>query len=762
VTWRRLLVATLALGCGALGDGAPAAAQAAPTSCPEPERVAPESLVAAGRYWHATRAAGGLSGVRRSYPSQAAVLHLDIEEGLGRAPDADAVLARVSGADTIPELLALAARQDESSGRWRAAIARERLLTALAGARPAARAAAVVRMAVAFEALHEPDSAADAWNRAAQRLPDLADWFAVRRGELDPDTTSAFASVADVRSPGAAEAAADLVARRRVAAGNLHGALAVYLRRGRMLDAAGVEILLGRPDVARLQADAQLATDPARPAALAAATFIEEELRSPTPDELLGIARAYRAHGDLRSAERYLRRAAEARDTSAVAWLELAQVDAARHRPGAAGAALSRARARLERQAAARTTLARTTVQVLGSAGRWIEAESLVTRLARTDPGDSAVASAALALADHERWGGAPDAERRWYHLLVTRFPAAPAAAVARFRLALAAYAEGSADSAAAGLATVVAADTARRLGPAPRYWAARLGLERHDPAAAAQLGAIASEDPTGYYGVRARELLGDSLPLGPDSTLPPAPQGSFSPTRAADRIELLAAAGLTTEARAEALGWPRDTSAPVQLLTAAAAAATRAGFAQEAIFLGVAARARAPITRGVAEALFPLPYRAAIEAEAGEHCVDPMLLAAIVRQESRFQLRARSRAGARGLSQLLPLTARQMSRRFGPWDPDLLYVPDFNLHFGARYLRDRLERDSLPLYAVIASYDAGPQHFIQWRQWREMRDPDLFIERLPIAETRDYVRSVYANHAWYRRVYGASAAGPG
>ena len=437
------------------------------------------------------------------------------------------------------------------------------------------------------------------------------------------------------------------------------------------------------------------------------------------------------------------------------AWLDLAQVDAARRRIADARAALASARRQVERRSAAPALLANATVQLLGAQGRWTEADSLVTRLARTAAGDTTAAAAALAMADHERWQGTSEAERRWYDLLVERFDATPAATVARFRLALAAYAAGRADSAAGGLAVVVARDTAHRLGPSPRYWVARLGLERHEAAAAAELRAIATEDPTGYYGVRARELVGDSLPLGPDSALAPPPAGGFSPTRAADRVGLLSAVGLTAEARAEALGWSRDTTASPQLLTAAATAATRAGFAQEAIFLGFAARARAGMTRGVAEALFPLPYRAVLVAEAEEQCVDPMLLAAIVRQESRFQPRARSRAGARGLSQLLPRTARQMSRRFGPWDPALLYVPDFNLHFGARYLRDRLARDALPLYAVIASYDAGPVHFNRWRLWTEMRDPDLFIERLPIAETRDYLRSVYANYRWYRRVYG-------
>ena len=687
------------------------------------------------------------------------MLRIRIAEGLERWKEVDTILARVPGVDTIPDLLSAAAQQDERRERWVAAAARYRLLAALADARPALRAAAVVRLAVAFEHLGLTDSAETAWRRAAQALPDLSDWFAIHRAALEPDTTLAFASVSVTHSRGAAESADDLIARRRVAAGNLRGALALFLRHGNLLDAARVEVALGHADVARQRIDALLTADPARPMALLAANFIVEQFSSPTLQELLGIGRAYRARGDPRSAERYVRQAVQERDTSLAGWIELASIAAARHRLPEARDALDRARTVLRaRPAVPEAVLARVEVQLLGAAGRWDEAGAVVSRQVATGTGDSGVAQAALLLANHERSEGTPEAERGWYLVLVQHFPGTAATDVARYRLALMAYVAGHADSAAAELATVVAGDTARRLGPGPRYWSARLALARNDTAGAASLRAIAAEDPTGYYGVRALELLGEPLPLAPDSTLP-APAG-FSPTRAADRVRLLVASGFGPEARAEAVAWIRDTSASPQLLAAAAGAATAAGFAQEAIFLGVAARTRAPITHGTAEALFPLPYREVITAEAGEQCVDPMLMAAIVRQESRFQPRAQSRAGARGLSQVLPLTAREMSRRFGPWDPALLYVPDFNLHFGARYVHDRLMRDSLPVYALIASYDAGPQHLGRWREWPDYNDVDLFVERLPIAETRDYVRSVYANYAWYRRVYAAPGDG--
>jgi soluble lytic murein transglycosylase-like protein len=730
-----------------------------PDSCIVAPAPSLDSLVAASRYWHAWRAQPALPRDPRALRTRDALLRIRIAEGLQQWSQLETILARARGVDANPDLLAAAARQDERNERWASAAARYRRLAALAEARPALKASAAVRLAVAFERLALPDSAEAAWHRAAQALPDLSDWFALHRAEFEVDTSLAFASVAVMRSPGAAEGADDLLARRRLASGNPGGALAAYLRRGRLLDAARVEVLLGRGDVARGRVDGLLTADPGRPVALLAANFIAAQVAVPTADEWLGIARAYRARGDLLSAERYVRRALERRDTSLAAWLELAGIAAARHRTAAARDALDSARAVARRRPGTpATVLAPASVQVLGSADRWEEADSVVARLARANPGDSSVAAAVLLLANHERAQGTRESEAGWYRVLARRFGETRAADVARFRLALGSYAAGFRDSASAGLAEVLVRDTARRLGLAPRYWGARIARERQEEAGAAALRAIAAEDPTGYYGVRAHELLGDSLPLAPDSTLPPPRPGSSSAARAADRIRLLAAVGFEREARAEAVAWTRDSSASPQLLVAAAGAAAEAGMVREAIVLGAAARARAGITRGVAAALFPLRYRAVIEAEATEHCVDPLLLAAIIRQESRFEPRARSRAGARGLSQLLPRTAQQMSRREGmrSWDPALLDVPDFNLHFGARYVHDRLMHETLPGYAVIASYDAGPERLARWRQWPEFGDPDLFVERLSIAETRDYVRNVYANYAWYRRVYGA------
>lgn len=749
-----LAVALLAIGCAA------ARAQGAPDSCPPVPAASPESLVAAGRFWHALRAARPLPAPPRPLEAGEAELHLAIAEALGAWSQVDGMVARVRGADTIPALLLLAARRDEQAERWRAAAARYRRLAGLPAASPAARAVAAVQLAVSFERQELPDSAAAAWRRAAQVLPPLEDWMALRRAEMEPDTALAFATVAKMRSPAAAAGADDFIASRRVAAGNLAGALALYLRRNRPLDAARVEVAMGRQDVARRRVDRLLTADPSQAAALLAANFLVAEFRSQTPAELLGIARAYRARGGLPTAERYARRAAAASDTGVAAWVEVALIAAARQRPAEARAALdSGAAAARGQPGASATLLAAARVRVLAAGGRWADADSTIARLARANPGDSAVAAAALFLADRARVRGADDTALALNLLLARAFGGTAAGALARFRLALAAYAAGRRDSAASALAGVPARDTSAWLGRAVQYWVGRVALERGDPSAAQSLRALAAAAPTDYYGVRARELLGDSLVLAADSGSGSGPS-ELDPGTAAERVRLLAAVGLEAEARAEAMGWTSDTTASPAVLAAAGTAAAAAGFGREAVLLGDAARSRGPLTRAVAEALFPRPYWAVIEGESAEACVDPLLMAAIVRQESRFQPLARSRAGARGLSQLEPRTAREISSRLRlpPWEAPLLDVPDFNLHLGARYLRERMAHGPLPLHVLIASFNAGAARLAQWPAWPEFPDPDLFIERLSVAETRDYVRNVYANYAWYRRLYGPAA----
>ena len=149
----------------------------------------------------------------------------------------------------------------------------------------------------------------------------------------------------------------------------------------------------------------------------------------------------------------------------------------------------------------------------------------------------------------------------------------------------------------------------------------------------------------------------------------------------------------------------------------------------------------------------FVTPFRVQLEAAAGERGLDPAWVYGLIRQESRFIMDARSSASAQGLMQIIPPTARWIARRLGVNDFRLeqLNELDTNLRFGTYYLRsvhDDLENS--PLLAS-AGYNAGPN---RPRQWRSTLPRPLegaaFAEIIPFTETRDYVKKVLSNAAFY------------
>ena len=129
----------------------------------------------------------------------------------------------------------------------------------------------------------------------------------------------------------------------------------------------------------------------------------------------------------------------------------------------------------------------------------------------------------------------------------------------------------------------------------------------------------------------------------------------------------------------------------------------------------------------------------------------------ALIRQESLFEAQAVSPAGARGLMQVMPETGRALAEAAGwrDYSPEILDVPAINLHFGAGYLDARLRQFEGFWPAVLASYNAGPEAVTEWWEFPERTlDPELWVDRIPYRETRDYVKKVLAQYAMYRRLY--------
>ncbi|MEC9306372.1 MAG: transglycosylase SLT domain-containing protein, partial [Pseudomonadota bacterium] len=154
----------------------------------------------------------------------------------------------------------------------------------------------------------------------------------------------------------------------------------------------------------------------------------------------------------------------------------------------------------------------------------------------------------------------------------------------------------------------------------------------------------------------------------------------------------------------------------------------------------------------------FPPAYRDDFLAWGHQTGVDPYLLMAITRRESAYNPVALSPAGARGLMQLMPGTAAQVSRQLGLNDPGPYGVlePELNIRLGSTYLRDKLERYQGNRLAATAAYNAGPGRVDQWLGSNSMESFDLFVESIPFRETRDYVQAVLS----YRVIFESLANG--
>ncbi|PYP12625.1 MAG: hypothetical protein DMD56_03415 [Gemmatimonadetes bacterium] len=167
---------------------------------------------------------------------------------------------------------------------------------------------------------------------------------------------------------------------------------------------------------------------------------------------------------------------------------------------------------------------------------------------------------------------------------------------------------------------------------------------------------------------------------------------------------------GLDTAAQAEVralLG--RAAQQDVDALLAWSDGLAARGFGPAAVRLGWQAALKSPNDSRVLRVIFPWPNRRAVEAEAAEFGVDPLLLVAIVRQESVFDAQALSPAGARGLAQLLPGTAALTARGLDvTFYPEWITVPDLNLHLGAAHLQELLQRFGGRVDAAAAAYNAG------------------------------------------------------
>jgi len=346
------------------------------------------------------------------------------------------------------------------------------------------------------------------------------------------------------------------------------------------------------------------------------------------------------------------------------------------------------------------------------------------------------------------------------YRRLAQEYPASPRAGQALMRLGGSALAGGDWNGAAAFYDQYRVRYPAGDLWLQATYWAGRAQAARGDaPGARQRWREVRQKEPLSYYSVRAAERLGERYWPIPLAAAPADAPETVERLRGwMETLDLLRQAGLWREAEDDVARRVKEAGTDRALLYPLAEALEARGFAPQGIRIGIAMRnTGAAYDLRLARILYPFPYRGMVAAEAEERGLDPFLVAALIRQESSFKPRAASRVGALGLMQVMPGTGAGMAAGAGVegWSADLLLNPEINVHLGVRFLSSQMRRYDGDLPLVFISYNAGPARAERWRQFPEFRDRELFTERIPFDETRDYVKILTRNMAIYRGLYG-------
>ena len=636
-------------------------------------------------------------------------------------------------------------------------------------------AAAEVRAGLAHAQGGRTDEAAAAYARAVESVPAFADWAAML-------TASAAARAGDTAAVRRHLAGADSVLARdwgwrfrvralaaggdTVAAARLAEQVAATLpdsaRQAEAWTRAGhLYLSTRRRDAAIAAFRRAIDTSIGSVAAIEAARELGT-IGTPTAADQLRIGRVFLRHSNPARAatafDAYFARGNESAAERARIQLDLGREFFTRREYAAAERRL--------RAAAGGSGARNTTAEALYLLGRSQyrrgavnDARATLTRVTSNYSGTAAAVRAHFTLADIDHDADRLQSARTHYRAVLAGeyVPDAPLAAV---RLGSLALVEGRARAAAE-----LFEERYRRAG-APAWERQQMGfwwaqsLHRADAPDSAKLvyRAVRALDPFSYYGMRAGELLGDSaVQLQPGPTVDAAVRAPVA--HSLDVVDVLRAAELVDEAAFETARL-RDRHSDA--LYALGSEYHARGQTARGVSLGRDLfRAEGSWNRQLLQLVYPFPFRDDIVRAAQAHELDPYLVAGLIRQESMFNPRARSVAGALGLMQVMPQTGTRIAGGLGmrSFSTSQLTDPAVNLRLGTKYLADQIRGHNGRVIDAIAAYNAGPHRVARWSAFPEYRDDDLFVERIPYQETRDYVKIVQQNARIYRMLYGEGTA---
>ena len=343
------------------------------------------------------------------------------------------------------------------------------------------------------------------------------------------------------------------------------------------------------------------------------------------------------------------------------------------------------------------------------------------------------------------------------YRAVAVQFPSREAAAASLWRLGWLAYGKKDAQGTQKNWTRLAELGSAGAYRLPALYWTGRAREQAGGAGAADLYNQILAEAPRSYYGMLAAGRLGRTREGGiaGQIALPREPRAALSDDSGLARVVLLRRINLVEEAAAELESAVQDAAGdPVRLYGMAGVyiEAERYHMALRIMrrhFQTVAATGDPALPRAFWEMYYPYAWRDEMRDAAQRRGIDPYLVAAVVREESSYYPRAISRAGARGLMQLMPATARLMA------PPGDLDDPGFNIELGTRFLAGLMREFNDPRLA-LAAYNAGPKNVRQWMSTRRTDDIEAFVEQIPFDETRLYVKRVVLSWDEYRRIYGS------
>jgi len=286
-------------------------------------------------------------------------------------------------------------------------------------------------------------------------------------------------------------------------------------------------------------------------------------------------------------------------------------------------------------------------------------------------------------------------------------------------------------------------------------YWMAR-SLERTSPTEVdAYYRTLLEEYPAGFYAAwhRAQKGAQDPRePLGQRNALAELPQ-----VAGFEKPRLLASLGMAEEARSEMAAARKQVGDKKSLFPGLARIYLEMQEYGSAIALFLRNR---PVSWDkdslpLWSAGYPLVYSDLVARNTAANGLSEGLIYGLIRAESGFSPAVKSPVGAIGLMQLMPATAKATAREKGPFNPQQLTVPEYNIRLGTRHFRDLMKDYNGEVIYSIAAYNAGATAVDRWRKNSKGLKMDEFIESIPYQETRDYVKKVFASAATYRQLYG-------